>query len=408
MKVLHTSDWHLGKRLLHHERTEEHQHFLNWLLETIRTEKVDVLVVAGDIFDTGAPANTALKQYYDFLRELHFTGCKNVIITGGNHDSISTLNAPKELLKYFNIHVIGGVPENLEDEIITVKNAAGEVGLVVCAVPFLRDKDIRLSIAGETTEEREQRLKDGICAHYKNLVPLISEYKTAGIPVLATGHLFAAGSSTSDSEKEIHVGNLGQICGDQFPEEFDYIALGHLHRPQIVGGFNHVRYSGSPIPLSFSENDDRKSILLLNFAQGKLSDLTEVPVPRQRRLVRFKGTLDKVQVHLLAFENQDCPLPAWAEVQIETESFIPNLEENLRELLGDKTELELVRCLQVRLTPKITLDAQVKEDLHLHDLQPKEVFRKRCEAELPDLIHDDLLQTFDELLENMGGHKINN
>src|SRR6478735_2806017 len=200
MKVLHTSDWHLGKRLLHHERTEEHQHFLDWLLQVIRLEKVDVLLVAGDVFDTGAPSNAALKQYYDFLRALHQTGCQHVIITGGNHDSIATLNAPKELLKFFNIHVIGGVPENVLDEIIPVKNAAGKVELVVCAVPFLRDKDIRLSIAGETAEEREQRIKDGICNHYKELVPLIENYKLAGIPVIATGHLFAAASSTSDSE----------------------------------------------------------------------------------------------------------------------------------------------------------------------------------------------------------------
>ncbi|KAA9340529.1 exonuclease SbcCD subunit D C-terminal domain-containing protein [Adhaeribacter soli] len=401
MRVLHTSDWHLGKRLLQHERTLEHQHFLDWLLETIKSEKVDALIVAGDVFDTGTPSNTALKQYYDFLRELYLTGCKHVIITGGNHDSISTLNAPKELLKYFNIHVIGGVPANLEEEIIPLEDKTGEVQLVVCAVPFLRDKDVRLSIAGETAEEREQRIKDGICNHYKELVPYIKAYKTEGIPVLATGHLFAAGSSTSDSEKEIHVGNLGQIYGDQFPVEFDYVALGHLHRPQFVGGFKHVRYSGSPIPLSFSENDDRKIVLLLDFENGTLGNITEIPVPRQRRLVRFKGTLEKVQIQMLAFENEDCPLPAWAEVQVDTETFIPNLEENLRELLGGKEDLELITCRQNLIRAKITLDSQVQEDLHLHDLQPKEVFRKRCEAEFPELAHDDLLQTFDELLENM-------
>lgn len=402
MNVLHTSDWHLGKRLLHHERTEEHQHFLNWLLQTIETEKIDALLVAGDIFDSGAPSNTALKQYYDFLRALYLTGCKHVIITGGNHDSISTLNAPKELLKYFNIHVIGGVPKNLEDEVIPLKNEAGETELVICAVPFLRDKDVRLSIAGETAEEREQRIKDGICNHYKALVQYIQPYKAANIPVVATGHLFAAGSSASDSEKEIHVGNLGQICGDQFPEEFDYIALGHLHRPQIVGGFNHVRYSGSPIPLSFSENDDRKSVLVLNFSEGKLNAIKPLEVPRQRRLVRFKGSLESVHIDLLDFENSDCPLPAWAEIQVETESFIPNLEQNLIELMGSKTDLELITCRQLLIRPKVTLDEQVQAELHLHDLNPKEVFRKRCEAEFPDLSHDDLLQAFDELLENMG------
>ncbi|MDX5347081.1 MAG: exonuclease subunit SbcD, partial [Hymenobacteraceae bacterium] len=209
MRVLHTSDWHLGQRLVNNERTEEHRLFLNWLIKTICDQEIDLLLIAGDIFDTGFPSNTALKLYYDFLREVKQTCCRDIVIIGGNHDSVSTLNAPAELLRHFNVHVVGGAPADAADEVVLIRDPSGAVGAVVCAVPFLRDKDVRLSIPGESDEQRETRLKQGICDHYTRLVPLVQPYKQQQIPVIATGHLFAAGGSTSDSEKEIHVGNLG-------------------------------------------------------------------------------------------------------------------------------------------------------------------------------------------------------
>ncbi len=206
MRILHTADWHLGKKLDHAERTDEHQDFLDWLIEKLNKENIDVLIVAGDIFDTGSPSNTALQQYYSFLSNVRNTCCKEVIIIGGNHDSMSTLDAPKELLRYFNVHVVGGVPEMFTDQIIKITDKEGKLELVVCAVPFLRDRDIRLSITGETTEERLERITGGIRKHYHGFIEHIAAYKSQGIPVIATGHLFAAGASTSDSEKEIHVG----------------------------------------------------------------------------------------------------------------------------------------------------------------------------------------------------------
>src|SRR5690606_26452846 len=272
MRVLHTSDWHLGQRLVNLDRTEEHQHFLDWLLQTIEQEKVEVLLMSGDVFDTGAPSNTALRQYYNFLTRVCATCCRHIVITGGNHDSISTLNAPKELLDCFNIKVIGGASDNPLDELIILNNPDTEqTELIVCAVPFLRDRDLRLSVPGESTEEREKRLKQGIASHYAGFVEHILPYKAQQIPVVAMGHLFAAGGSTTESEKEIHVGNLAQIGADQFPKEFDYVALGHLHRPQLVNKTHHIRYSGSPIPLSFSEVTDNKIILILDFEAGALT-----------------------------------------------------------------------------------------------------------------------------------------
>ncbi|HEY4649875.1 MAG TPA: exonuclease subunit SbcD, partial [Pontibacter sp.] len=317
MRVLHTSDWHLGQRLVTLERTDEHQHFLNWLLQTIEQEQVDVLLMAGDVFDSGAPSNTALKLYYDFLQRVTATCCRHIVFIGGNHDSVSTLNAPKDLLASMHIHVIGGATPDPLDELIVLNNAAGKPELIVCAVPFLRDRDIRLSVPGETYEERESRIKQGITAHYAQFVPHLQPYKTQGVPTIAMGHLFAAGGTASESEKEIHVGNLGQIGADQFPKEFDYVALGHLHRPQQVNNTHHIRYSGSPIPLSFSEVTDNKVVFILDFEDGKLTNLHEVAIPVCRKLVRFKGDLEKVKQQILAFDNSNYSLPAWAEIQLE-------------------------------------------------------------------------------------------
>jgi len=401
MRVLHTSDWHLGKRLEQCERTDEHQHFLDWLVQTIQAQKIELLVIAGDIFDTSSPSNTALKQYYDFLWHLRGTCCRDIVIVGGNHDSVATLNAPKELLRYFNVHVIGGATAEIQDEIIPITNEEGEVKLVVCAVPFLRDKDIRLSVPGESYEEQETRLKEGICGHYQNLIPHIQPYKNQRIPVIATGHLFAAGSSASDSEKEIHVGNLGQICGDQFPIDFDYVALGHLHRPQKVSGMPHIRYSGSPIPLSFSEVEDKKIIIILEFADGALSQLEEIEIPVCRKLVRFKGDLDKIRRHIISFDNGTHAFPALAEIQVETDSYIHDLDNQLAAFLEKKDHLQIIFSRQTRLIPAQSLDQQVPEMQSLHELLPKDVFQKKCETVFPEEDFADLLHTFDELLELM-------
>ena len=400
MRVLHTSDWHLGKRLEQCERTDEHQHFLDWLIQTVQDQAIELLIIAGDIFDTGSPANTALKQYYDFLWRLRGTCCRNVIVIGGNHDSVATLNAPQALLRYFQVHVIGGATPDIRDEIIPITDAAGQTQLVVCAVPFLRDKDLRLSIPGESYTEQENRLKQGICAHYTQLAEHMQIYKDQQIPVIATGHLFAAGSSASDSEKEIHVGNLGQIGGDQFPAIFDYVALGHLHRPQKVNGFEHIRYAGSPIPLSFSEVEDKKIIIVLDFEAGKLTRLEEVQVPVCRKLVRFKGDLDKIRRHITTFDNSEQLYPAWVEIQVETENFIHDLENQLLSFLPDKNQLQFF-TRQIRLSPVVALDAQLPEMQQLHELQAKDVFRKKCETAYPEADFSDLLNTFDELLELM-------
>lgn len=161
MKILHTSDWHLGRALYGKKRYEEFEGFLSWLAETIRQNKIETLLVAGDVFDTGAPSNSAQELYYRFLCQVAGSQCRHVVVTGGNHDSPSFLNAPKELLKALDVHVVGNATESLEDEVLTLRDKEGEPELIVCAVPYLRDRDIRVVEAGESVDDKERKLVEG-------------------------------------------------------------------------------------------------------------------------------------------------------------------------------------------------------------------------------------------------------
>jgi len=409
MRVLHTADWHLGQRFIQgNERTEEHRHFLEWLVQTVQEQQVEVLVVAGDIFDTGSPSNQALELYYSFLLNMRRTQCRDIVVVGGNHDSPATLNAPARLLRHLRVHVVGCVPECFEEQVLVLDDAHGKPGLVVCAIPFLRDRDVRLSVPGESAEEREARIKQGIADHYARIaeVEQVWQLKDLGLPVLATGHLYAAGVTPSDSERTIHVGNLGQVTADHFPEIFDYVALGHLHRPQRVGGREHIRYSGSPIALSFSEIDHPKEVLLLDFRAGKLTALRSLPVPAVRRLVRFHGTLEEVTLGLTTYDNTGYALPAWADVQVHSELTQLEVADALLKVIGklDRHQLEVLARRHFRLVKLRALGAPNEADepltRSLHDFTEREVFEQRLEAE-PEDSRAELLRTFDELLERL-------
>ncbi len=397
MRLLHTADWHLGQHLCDKDREEEHRLFLEFLLQIIHTEKVDLLIVAGDIFDNANPPNSALRQYYNFLKDLTRSRCRHTIIIGGNHDSVSTLNAPRTLLQSFNITVLGGAAENLHDEIITVQDKSGMPLAIVCAVPFLRDRDIRAAIAGELHAEREKRIKAGIRAHYDAVAALAQQARPAAAPVIATGHLYAAGSRIADSEKDIHIGNLGQVSASAFPECFDYVALGHLHRPQRVGGLEKIRYSGSPIPLSFSEIEDAKQIVLVEFKAEKLHQIKTIEVPTTRRLLRFKGDIAEVQIAIELFSEKNDQLTSWAEVQLQLAKFTPDADVQIRSFLGDK-KLEILKVSAQYAANSFSL-AEQEELADLDELQVGDVFARRCESRNVEAEEQQELQMlFEELL----------
>lgn len=402
MKIIHTADWHLGQRFNDRDRKREHKAFLNDLLDIIQAEHIDALLVAGDIFDAANPPNYAKKQYYDFLRAA-LGYCKNIIITGGNHDSIATLNAPKTLLKYFNIHVVGGAMANLQDEIIPIKNAAGAIIGVVGAVPFLRERDIKTAEAGETYTEREERIRIGIKEHYYALYQLM-EQQYPQLPKIAMGHLFAAGSQTSDSEKEIHIGNRGRVGVETFPKGFNYVALGHIHKPQLVKGNQHIRYCGSPIPLSFSERKDHKQVLLVSFNNNNLSEIKSIPIQTYRPLKRYKGNLQQLQQQLQAIQHSEKLPPIWAEVHVKTQRVELDLNRRIKEMVADKN-IEILSVQVVREDREKSLEQQLLEQKNLNELKETDVFIKKCESAGLDIQNNEqdtvVLYTFYELLEWM-------
>ena len=198
MKLLHTSDWHIGRTLYGRKRYEEFEEFLAWLVETIQQNKIDALLVAGDVFDNSAPSNRAQELYYRFLCRVATSSCRHVVVVAGNHDSPSFLNAPKELLKALDVHVIGSVSEALEDEVLVLCNEQDTPELIVCAVPYLRDRDIRVAEAGESIKDKERKLIDGIRNHYRNVAALAERNRKefgVDIPIVAMGHLFTAGGT---------------------------------------------------------------------------------------------------------------------------------------------------------------------------------------------------------------------
>ena len=274
LTLLHTSDWHLGRRLYGKPRYDEFKQFLDWQLQTLREQKVDVLLIAGDIFDTTAPSNQAQNLYYDFLSQVCHTDCRHVIIVAGNHDSASFLEAPKQLLKAFNIHIIGSMTDTPTDEMITLKDKSEQPELIVMAVPYLRDRDVRTVGHGERLEDKERKLTQGIKAHYAQIADIAiaqqaqlhAKYKRS-IPIVATGHLFTVGGQTmeGDGVRDLYVGSLGSIGAEIFHPQIDYVALGHLHIPQAVGGQPHIRYAGSPIAMGFGESRQQKQVHLLRF-----------------------------------------------------------------------------------------------------------------------------------------------
>lgn len=404
MKILHTADWHLGQRLCDFDRQEEHDHFLQWLLMTLKKEKIDALVVAGDVFDVHNPPNYARKQYYNFLVKAT-AYCPNIIITGGNHDSPRNLDAPKELLESMRVFVVGGCTDELKDEVIEVKDERGEVIGVVAAVPFLQERDIRKAVAGESYEERVERTQKGILNHYNTLAEHIAgNYDTSKLPIIAIGHLFAAGSITSDSEKDIHIGNQGKVTAETFSDVFDYVALGHIHKPQKVNKLEHIRYCGSPIPLSFTEHKDDKQVLLVDFEGGKLPNIRVLPIPNYRKLLRIRGDVDKVAKRLMALEDFEGRPTTWLEVQVELETFEVDLEHRVRKLVTDKNAQVLITRTEYKNRLK-GLDEQMG-DVSLDDLKPMEVFLKRCDSR--NVLGEqkkELMNTFNELLEWMDGEK---
>ena len=373
MRILHTSDWHLGQNFYSKSRAAEHEAFLNWLLETALTHQVDAIIVAGDIFDTGSPPSYAREIYNRFVVNLQKTGC-HLVIVAGNHDSVATLNESRDILAFLNTTVVanaGHAPQ-------IIKKRDGTPGAVICPIPFLRPRDIVQSQAGLTGGEKQQHLLQAITdyyhQHYLDACALRGE---AALPVIATGHLTTVGASKSDAVREIYIGTLDAFPAQNFPPA-DYIALGHIHRAQKIGGSEHIRYCGSPISLSFDETGKPKSVHLVSFVDGKLSAVDTLEVPVTQPLAVLKGDLAAITTQLEQWRDVEQIPPVWLDIEITTDDYLHDMQRKIQAL----TETLPVEVLLVRRSreqrEKILLSAQRET---LSELKVEEVFERRLAQE---------------------------
>jgi len=396
MKILHTSDWHIGRALYGRKRYEEFEQFLDWLIGCIEAEGVEALLVAGDVFDNGTPSNRALELYYRFLCRVAGAGCRHVVVTAGNHDSPSLLNAPREVLRFLNVHVVGCMAEDAADELVVLNDAHGKPELIVCAVPYLRDRDIRRAEAGETFEDKGRKLADGIRDHYRDVAAAAVARRAElgeGLPIIAMGHLFTSGGQTveGDGVRELYVGTLGQVHADIFPACFDYLALGHLHVAQRVNGSDLRRYSGSPLPMSFGEAGQSKIVIALNVDANGVT-VQEIAIPCFQPLSTVRGDWELITERIAALKKESAPV--WMEVIYEGAEVIGDLQDKLRGLI-DGTALEILRTKNMRLVER-TLSRMATEET-LDDLTVDDVFT-RCLAahEVPQEQRAELVAAFRE------------
>ncbi len=327
------------------------EQFLSWLLDTVRTEQIDTLLIAGDIFDTTLASNRAQELYYRFLQQVSATCCRDIIITAGNHDSPTFLDAPKALLKAMNIHVIASAGEEIEDEIIPLHDDNGTVRALIAAVPFLHDRDIRKAEDGETLSDKQEKLIHGIKEHYERISIACSDIQStlpSPVPLIAMGHLFCAGGKVEENDgvRDLYVGSLAHLPASFLPSEFDYYAFGHLHSPQKVAGSDFIRYSGAPLPMGFSEPHGNKSVCVLEI-KGEEKQVREIPIPLFHPLVRVTGD-DKAIMSQL---NDLMAGGTAVYVEVENTSALPSAlhREHLEELVkGSALEILSLKNSAVR------------------------------------------------------------
>ncbi|MFT6189455.1 MAG: exonuclease SbcD [Oleispira sp.] len=396
MRILHTSDWHLGQFFINKSRAQEHQKFITWLLQQVRENDVDAVIIAGDIFDTGSPPSYARELYNQFVIGMNKLG-RQLIILAGNHDSVSTLNESKDILAQLNTQVIAAASDDLASQVLTLKNKAGEVGAIVCAIPYLRPRDIMQSRSGESGQQKQQALGLAIGQHYSDVFELAEKQRDAlhntspnnPVPIIATGHLTAMGVTTSESVRDIYIGSLEAFPAKDFPAA-DYIALGHIHRPQRVAKTEHIRYCGSPIPLSFDElgsdsTISKKEVLLVDFKDGRLNQVESLTVPLFQPMQVIKGDLNSIEQQLAQFtsdainENEDCQLPTWLSIEVDTQDYLNDLQQRIQALTADMN----VEILQLRRARKQQQQRIEREDKELlAELSPEDVFERRLASEI--------------------------
>ncbi len=404
LKIIHTSDWHLGQRFYNHERMEEQEAFLDWLYEQLVEQSVDALIVSGDIFDTLNPSATALKLYYSFIAKCVTIKGLQVIVTAGNHDSPSRLNAPAELMSALQVEVVTAVDRHedgsvdLSKLVFALYNQQGEVGAYCLAVPFLRMSDLAIGSA------QTECYPEAVDSFYADLITEVNKMNDKCVPLVVMGHFFATKSTTSDSERSV-CGGLEVVMTDRLADRVDYLAMGHIHKAQRIAQRDTMRYSGSPYPLSFSEINYQHQVVSITFEEGETTKIEKHIVPRRVNMIRIgtpSSPLTKEEV-----QQQIALLP---EVKEEDNlAFAPFLEIHVALpgpdlLIGSEIETALqgkyIRYVGARshypqVEQTTSLPIATLDDLL--ETTPKQLFEQYYESKYGDKVPADLLALFDEV-----------
>ncbi|MFV8353915.1 exonuclease SbcCD subunit D [Flavobacterium sp. XS2P14] len=406
MKILHTADWHIGQLFHEYDRTYEHQQFLNWLVDTLQTEQIDVLLISGDIFDISNPSASSIKMFYSFLnRAIKLNHDLQIVITAGNHDSASRLEAPKPLLESSNVHIIGLVEKDAEGNIdyqkllVPIHDDSKNVKIWCLAIPFLRmgDYPTILNCANPYTE--------GVTALYKDAFEYASLKKQDGQTIIAMGHLHTHHAEVSDLDKteRLIMGGVECIPATAFHQDIKYVALGHIHKAQRIGGKEHIRYSGSPLPMSFSELNYKHQVIVFELDE-EISELKSIEIPLSVPLQRIPqtplplheviGLLDNLPI----MDNNLQTVP-FLEVRILLDGPEPALRHKVEMALAGKR----VRLAKIDVKyPTSTLQAPefITPD-ELSELQPIDVFGKVYQSRYNIDVPNDILQLFKQVAEEV-------
>ncbi|MFP5392519.1 MAG: exonuclease SbcCD subunit D C-terminal domain-containing protein [Gammaproteobacteria bacterium] len=411
MRLLHTSDWHLGQSLHQYDRTHEHQCFLDWLLDTIVAEQADALLIAGDVFDTANPSAQAQRQLYRFLRDARVRAPDlDIVLIAGNHDSPGRIEAPGPLLEAHATHVIGHIVRGPDGEIdlerllVPLRGKDGSVGAWCLAVPFLRPGDVpRLEGSDDQPNEGADPYLAGIVELYRRTHALAASRRQPGQAILAMGHCHMVdGQASLESERRIVIGGTEALPAAMFDQGIAYAALGHLHLAQRVGGKEHLRYCGSPLPLSFAETGYRHQILRIDLDDGVARAVTPLMVPRAVELLRIPAQpapIDDVLATLEALELPDVEpqRQPYLEVRVLLDAPEPGLRGRIEAALAGKP----VRLAKIEPTRAVRTAAPVDSVLSLDQLaqlQPDDIFRRLYQQRFGEDAPPDQLSAFQELM----------
>lgn len=391
MKIIHTADWHIGQQFYEFDRASEHQAFLNWLVQELERQSADVLLISGDIFDHANPSAASVKMFYDFLKNATTLLPKlQIIVTAGNHDSAQRLESPLPLLASSRISIVGLIDKkedrsvNFEKLRIPLLGKNDAIEAWCLAIPYIRLGDY----------PNNSDYNQSVQLLYQEAYQFHETQNVNNLAVIAMGHLHASKAEISDldqGERPI-IGNLEGISIQTFHENLKYVALGHIHKAQRIGGLNHIRYSGSPLPMSFSEKRYVHQIISFDLENGEISNLESVKIPVTVPLVSIPekpSTLEIVLEELELLENKTSNFDEapYLEVNILEEGPDPTRKHRIEKVIENKA-VRLARINVVRPQKLADSARNLTVNFDLKTLKPKDILKsaylRQYGAELPE------------------------